>query len=228
MPHKLLHTASSGCQTAFFQGQCYQVRQPCQTHPSSVVLFLEGSPHESTTCWCLDSDDEGCLGTIRTWCCAVVALNSITLCQLLSSWSLVLNHRDLVVFLVFADWIDLKTRANDVAIGRNTKPIELATGRTLMLYKFENMVFISDANSTAYQFPMTDAKVYREGSSIATEVPLDGTVYDLATGAVLKWCPRDNPMRNLLGTLKRAEKATPLKVYPVHVTKDGNIWTKLL
>ena len=128
----------------------------------------------------------------------------------------------------YTDWIDLRVKANDVPIGKNTKPIELATGRTLMLYKFENMVFISDANSTAYQFPMTDARVYREGSSIAAEVPLDGTVYDLATGAVLKWCPKDNAMRSLLGTLKSREKSMPLKVYPVHITKDGNIWTKLL
>lgn len=138
------------------------------------------------------------------------------------------QHIMLCFFALAADWIDLKLKVNDIPIGKNTKPVELATGRTLMLYKFENMVFISDANSTAYQFPMTDAKVYREGSSIAAEVPLDGTVYDLATGAVLKWCPKDNPMRSLLGTLKSVEKSTPLKVYPVHITKDGNIWTKLI
>lgn len=47
-------------------------------------------------------------------------------------------------------------------------------------------------------------------------------------GAVLKWCPKDNPMRSLLGTLKSTVKATPLQVYPVHVTQDGSIWTKLV
>ena len=34
------------------------------------------------------------------------------------------------------------------------------------------------------------------------EVPLDGTVYDLDSGRVLEWCPRNNPVRVLLGSLK--------------------------
>jgi hypothetical protein len=49
-----------------------------------------------------------------------------------------------------------------------------------------------------------------------------------AAGAVLKWCPKDNPVRSLLGTLKSTVQATPLQVYPVHVTQDGSIWTKLV
>eukprot|EP00882_Tetradesmus_deserticola_P019273 GHRQ01020734.1.p1 GENE.GHRQ01020734.1~~GHRQ01020734.1.p1 ORF type:complete len:110 (+),score=27.09 GHRQ01020734.1:214-543(+) len=90
-------------------------------------------------------------------------------------------------------------------------------------------VFVSDANSTAYQYPMVDSRVFRDSSgAVAAEVPLDGSVYDLATGAVLKWCPKDSPMRSLLGTLKSTVKATPLQVYPVHVTQDGSIWTKLV
>jgi nitrite reductase/ring-hydroxylating ferredoxin subunit len=48
-----------------------------------------------------------------------------------------------------------------------------------------------------------------------------------STGAVLKWCPQDSAIRGLLGTLKSKDKAVPLKVYPVHVTKDGSVWTKL-
>ncbi|WIA30630.1 hypothetical protein OEZ86_000708 [Tetradesmus obliquus] len=127
------------------------------------------------------------------------------------------------------DWIDLKLKASDVPFGKNTKTVELAAGKVLMLYKFENMVFVSDANSTAYQYPMVDAKVFRDSSgAIAAEVPLDGTIYDLATGAVLKWCPKDTRVRSLLGTLKSTVQATPLQVYPVHVTQDGSIWTKLV
>eukprot|EP00879_Flechtneria_rotunda_P002047 GHRR01002226.1.p1 GENE.GHRR01002226.1~~GHRR01002226.1.p1 ORF type:complete len:225 (+),score=52.89 GHRR01002226.1:244-918(+) len=125
------------------------------------------------------------------------------------------------------DWIDLKLKAGDIPLGKATKPVELATGRVLMLYKFDNKVYISDANSTAYQYPMTDARVFKEGNSVVAEVPLDGTVYDLATGAVLKWCPKDNPMRTFLSTLKSAAEVTPLKVYPVHITQQGSIWTKL-
>jgi hypothetical protein len=34
-------------------------------------------------------------------------------------------------------------------------------------------VFVSDANSTAYQYPMVDAKVFRDSSgAVAAEVPL--------------------------------------------------------
>jgi hypothetical protein len=39
-----------------------------------------------------------------------------------------------------ADWIDLKLKASDVPFGKNTKTVELAAGKVLMLYKFENMV----------------------------------------------------------------------------------------
>jgi hypothetical protein len=38
------------------------------------------------------------------------------------------------------DWIDLKLKASDVPFGKNTKTVELAAGKVLMLYKFENMV----------------------------------------------------------------------------------------
>ena len=33
-------------------------------------------------------------------------------------------------------------------------------------------------------------------------MPLDGTVYDLETGKVLVWCPKNNPLRFVLGSLK--------------------------
>jgi len=51
--------------------------------------------------------------------------------------------------------VDLKVKATDVPVGKNTKPLILASGKALMLYKFEDMVFVSDANSSAYQYPMT-------------------------------------------------------------------------
>lgn len=125
-------------------------------------------------------------------------------------------------------WVDLKFTVNDFPLGKTTKPIELAT-RTVMVYKFDNRVFVSDASSTAYQYPMTDAKLSKDTQTgrVSAEVPLDGTIYDLSTGAVLKWCPKDNPVRGLLGTLKSKEDPVDLQVYPVHISKDGNIWTKL-
>lgn len=68
------------------------------------------------------------------------------------------------------------------------RPVELATGRTLMLYSFEGNIYVSDAASTAYQYPLVDAKLAREPDSgrVTVEVPLDGTVYELSTGAVIK------------------------------------------
>ena len=43
----------------------------------------------------------------------------------------------------------------------------------------------------------------------AAEVPLDGTVYDLETGKVLVWCPKNNPLRFVLGSLKVRRLNTP-------------------
>jgi hypothetical protein len=47
------------------------------------------------------------------------------------------------LYAVSADWIDLKLKASDVPFGKNTKTVELAAGKVLMLYKFESMVRIS-------------------------------------------------------------------------------------
>lgn len=53
------------------------------------------------------------------------------------------------------------------------------------------MVYASDAASTAYQFPLVDAKLSNgPNGEVVCEVPLDGTQYDLRNGAVLKWCPK--------------------------------------
>lgn len=45
-------------------------------------------------------------------------------------------------------------------------------------------MYCSDANSTAYQFPLVDASILQTKAGPAVEVPLDGTTYDLATGKV--------------------------------------------
>eukprot|EP00877_Chromochloris_zofingiensis_P012016 jgi/Chrzof1/7068/Cz02g09170.t1 len=113
-------------------------------------------------------------------------------------------------------------------LGKTTKPIITASNIPLMLYKFQGRVYCSDANSTAYKYPLTDAKVFNDGSTVVVEVPLDGSMYDLQTGAVLKWCPKDSLVRNVLGTLKSNQEPTPLKAYPTYVTSKGDIWVKLL
>lgn len=62
---------------------------------------------------------------------------------------------------------------NDFPLGKTTKPIELAT-RTVMVYKFDGRVFVSDASSTAYQYPLTDAKLSKDPQTgrVSAEVPL--------------------------------------------------------
>jgi nitrite reductase/ring-hydroxylating ferredoxin subunit len=127
-----------------------------------------------------------------------------------------------------ADWVDTKFKASEFEIGKTTKPLILASGKAIMLYRLGDKVFCSDANSTAYQYPLTDAKVSEDSKGVYVEVPLDGTVYNLQTGAVITWCPKDTPVRSVLGTLKGTAQPQPLPVYPVHIPKDGSIFIKLL
>ncbi len=64
-------------------------------------------------------------------------------------------------------------------------------------------------------------------SGPAVEVPLDGTVYDLATGEVLEWVPKNNPIRAVLNTLKSSAKPEPLKVYPVEKDDSGRVYANI-
>ena len=60
----------------------------------------------------------------------------------------------------------------------------------------------------------------------AIRVPLDDTEYDLTTGAVITWCPGGgNPVKAVLGALKKAADPIPLKSYPVRVEADGTVTT---
>lgn len=111
---------------------------------------------------------------------------------------------------------------------RDVKAITLAAGRTLVLYKHQGIVYCSDVNSTAYQFPMADAKILARERGPAVEVPLEGTIYDLKTGKVLEWCPKtDNAVRNFFATLKRTQTPTPLPVFPTQVTPSGKLRVRL-
>ena len=101
---------------------------------------------------------------------------------------------------------------------RATCPVITTTGVAVVLYRVREKVFCSAANSTAYRFPMNDARIFDGPEGPAAECPLDGTTYDLQTGKVpshryrtvdaidcvqvLEWCPKSNPLRAVLGTLK--------------------------
>ena len=126
----------------------------------------------------------------------------------------------------------LKTLHGQVAFvqeERAIKPVTLASNSIVMLYKYGSLVYCSAPNSTAFQFPLTDARIHERAAWLlrlsrpesqmsrmptsrslllqqvwasmsrypevsasacagagkpAIEVPLDGTVYDLASGKV--------------------------------------------
>lgn len=42
---------------------------------------------------------------------------------------------------------------------------------------------------------------------------------------VIQWCPKNNPVRAMLGSLKGNVDPVPLPVYPVRVEADGTILT---
>jgi hypothetical protein len=60
-----------------------------------------------------------------------------------------------------------------------------------MVYKFDNRVFVSDASSTAYQYPMTDAKLSKDPQTgrVSAEVPLvrAGGAWGHARQRVIQW-----------------------------------------
>ena len=62
----------------------------------------------------------------------------------------------------------------------------------------------------------------------AVEVALDGTVYDLATGKVLSWCPKNTLARQVLGGLKDKTEPQDLPVYPVQLRPGGKVAVKFI
>lgn len=121
--------------------------------------------------------------------------------------------------------------------GKATKAVTLRTGRVLVLYRVGDTVFCSDVESPAYRYPMHDARVFKatgdgvEGGDIpAAECPLDGSVFDLRTGAPLVYCPTDRGggvVRGLLGALKQKTEPSPLLVHPVFVDGAKRVFVKV-
>lgn len=90
-------------------------------------------------------------------------------------------------------------------------------------------MYCSDAASTAFGFPLVDAKI-SEGPNREPHVtvPFDGTTYNLRTGQVVEWCPRNNPLRAVLGRLKSKESAKPLPVFDTVLTDTEDVFVKLV
>jgi nitrite reductase/ring-hydroxylating ferredoxin subunit len=111
-------------------------------------------------------------------------------------------------------------------VSKPIKPVILATGRAIMLYKVGETVYCSDAASTAYSYPLADANLLSVKGRPAVEVKLDGTVYDLATGKVISWCPKNTAVRKVLGALKDRAEPQDLPVFPVRL-EGSAVWVKL-
>ena len=134
------------------------------------------------------------------------------------------------------DWIEVPdVDAVNSFLSKPIKPIIFSTGRAICLYKVPEVAissdsskqfYCSDANSTSFKYPLADANILGLKSGPAVEVKLCGTVYDLATGQVLSWCPKNNPLRSVLGSLKDKTQPEPLPVYPVKVV-GSKLFVKL-
>jgi len=106
-------------------------------------------------------------------------------------------------------------------VSKPIKAVILNTGKAICLFKVDSIVYCSDANSTAYQYPLADASIIQlKNGQPAVEVKLDGTVYELKTGKVVSWCPKNSLVRNVLGSLKDKSEPVDLPVYPVDVRGD--------
>ncbi|KAK9809056.1 hypothetical protein WJX72_008605 [[Myrmecia] bisecta] len=121
-----------------------------------------------------------------------------------------------------ASWVPV-ARLDELTEEKPTKPIILKDGTAIMLYQVDDEIYCSDANSTAFQFPLANAKIVQRKSGPAIEVALDGTIYDLATGEVIVWCPKNTLVRRVLGTLKEKDSPRKLQVYPTK-TDDETIY----
>lgn len=96
-----------------------------------------------------------------------------------------------------------------------------------MLWVVNDTAYCTDAASTAYAYPLVDAKLLGGAKGPVVEVPLDGTQYDLATGDVLVWCPGSGAVQKFLSALKVDKPQSPLPVYDCRLTYDDDIFVRL-
>jgi nitrite reductase/ring-hydroxylating ferredoxin subunit len=112
-------------------------------------------------------------------------------------------------------------------VSKPIKAVILESGKAICLFKVESTIYCTDANSTAFQYPLADASIIQlKNGEPAVEVKLDGTVYELATGRVVSWCPKNNPIRSVLGSLKDKSEPEDLPTYPVDIRGD-DVWVNL-
>lgn len=124
-------------------------------------------------------------------------------------------------------WYQVADRS-DFDGGKQIKTVIMPGNKqAIAVYRVNSEVFCSDAESTAFKFPVSDAKIMSSDGSLQIEVPFDGTRYNLRDGQVTKWCPQNNPLRFILGSIKKNVKPIPLKMYDASENSDGTILVKL-
>ncbi len=117
--------------------------------------------------------------------------------------------------------------AHPRAQAKPKQPLILANGTALMLWWLDGQVYCTAANGTAFQYPLVDGELV-PGAGLAggpaVRSPLDGTLYDLASGKVLDWCPKEDAplsLRNMLAGLKQASPAVDLPVFATRLRAGG-------
>jgi nitrite reductase/ring-hydroxylating ferredoxin subunit len=97
------------------------------------------------------------------------------------------------------------------------------TKEAFMVFMFEGKFYATEANGTAFKYPLVDAVISNGEKGPVLTVPLDGTSYDLTTGEVLEWCPTDNFVRGIIGGLKKKTAPVALKVFQTKVASDNTV-----
>ena len=125
------------------------------------------------------------------------------------------------------EWVRL-AEVGEWRPGKAGKAVTLPDGTVLCLFFVADpgggaapRAYATEMYSSAFKYPLVDAEAVVDGRSARVTVPFDGTVYDLATGAVLDWCPGNTPVRALLGAVKSRVEPAPIRVYPARVGGDG-------
>ena len=125
------------------------------------------------------------------------------------------------------DWLCIPdVDVNESFLSKPIKAVILASGKAICLFKVRDAIYCTDANSTAFKYPLSDAAIIETKTGPAVEVKLDGTVYDLSSGKVLSWCPKNNPFRSVLGSLKDKTEPEDLPVYPTRIS-GSNVFVKI-
>jgi nitrite reductase/ring-hydroxylating ferredoxin subunit len=117
-------------------------------------------------------------------------------------------------------WTALDVRASDLE-AKSRLPVILANGTALIVWLVDGKLYCSAANSTAYQYPLLDAELL-PGPVVRST--LDGTTYELSSGKVLEWCPKEEAtlsLRNVLAGLKQSTPPVDLAVYATRKTAVG-------